>query len=65
GSVSNGLLQDLAVTYTSVHSEAARQLLEQALRSPEYVPADHVPVYIPKPEHPEDLRNMGPGRVTS
>ncbi|GJS12372.1 hypothetical protein Tco_0369168 [Tanacetum coccineum] len=24
-------------------------------RSPEYVPEDHVPVYIPEPEHPEDL----------
>ncbi|GJU67821.1 hypothetical protein Tco_1254080 [Tanacetum coccineum] len=42
---------DSAVTYTSVHSEA---------RSWKYVPdpielEDHVPVYIPKPEHPEDL----------
>ncbi|GJT55182.1 hypothetical protein Tco_0990236 [Tanacetum coccineum] len=60
---------DSAVTYTSVHSEArswsipsedpyeeaARQLLEQAPRSLEYVPEDHVPVYIPEPEHPEDL----------
>ncbi|GJW55211.1 hypothetical protein Tco_0099296 [Tanacetum coccineum] len=65
---------DSAVTYTSVHSEArswsipsedpyeeaARQLLEQAPRSPEYIPdpmelEDHVPVYIPEPEHPEDL----------
>ncbi|GKF82213.1 hypothetical protein Tco_0243869, partial [Tanacetum coccineum] len=60
---------DSAVTYTSVHSdarswsipskdpykEAARQLLEQAPRSPEYVPEDQVPVYIPEPEHPEDL----------
>ncbi|GJT79802.1 hypothetical protein Tco_1054144 [Tanacetum coccineum] len=65
---------DSAVTYTSVHSEArswsipsedpyeeaARQLLELAPRSPEYVPdpmelEDHVPVYIPEPEHPEDL----------
>ncbi|GJT90053.1 hypothetical protein Tco_1078898 [Tanacetum coccineum] len=60
---------DSAVTYTSVHSEArswsipsedpyeeaARQLLEQAPRSPEYVTEDHVPVYIPEPEHPEDL----------
>ncbi|GJY24769.1 putative reverse transcriptase domain-containing protein [Tanacetum coccineum] len=65
---------DSAVTYTSVHSEArswsipsedpyeeaARQLLEQAPRSPEYVPdpmelEEHVPVYIPEPEHPEDL----------
>ncbi|GKB95681.1 hypothetical protein Tco_0981818 [Tanacetum coccineum] len=65
---------DSAVTYTYVHSEArswsipsedpyeeaARQLLEQAPRSPEYVPdpmelEDHVPVYIPEPEHHEDL----------
>ncbi|GKE43723.1 hypothetical protein Tco_1471007 [Tanacetum coccineum] len=65
---------DSAVTYTSVHSEArswsipsedpyeeaARQLLEQAPRSPEYVPdpmelEDHVPVYISEPEHPKDL----------
>ncbi|GJZ45657.1 hypothetical protein Tco_0593253 [Tanacetum coccineum] len=65
---------DSAATYTYVHpearswsipsedpyEEAARQLLEQALRSPEYVPdpielEDHVPVYIPEPEHPEDL----------
>ncbi|GJS91057.1 putative reverse transcriptase domain-containing protein [Tanacetum coccineum] len=60
---------DSAVTYTSVHSEArswsipsedpyeeaARQLLEQAPRSPEYAPEDHVPVYIPEPEHPEDF----------
>ncbi|GJT14039.1 putative reverse transcriptase domain-containing protein [Tanacetum coccineum] len=65
---------DSAVTYTSVHSEArswsipsedpyeeaARQLLEQAPRSPEYIPdpielEDYVPVYILEPEHPEDL----------
>ncbi|GJX69028.1 hypothetical protein Tco_0304755 [Tanacetum coccineum] len=58
-----------AVTYTSVHSEArswsipsedpyeeaAQQLFEQAPRSPEYVPENHIPVYIPEPEHPEDL----------
>ncbi|GKE89357.1 putative ribonuclease H-like domain-containing protein, partial [Tanacetum coccineum] len=42
------------------YEEAARQLLEQAPRSPEYVPdpmelEDHAPVYIPEPEHPEDL----------
>ncbi|GKF48615.1 hypothetical protein Tco_0141866 [Tanacetum coccineum] len=68
------MLVDSAVTYTFVHSEArswsipsedpyeeaARQLLEQAPRSPEYVPdpielEDHVPVYIPESEHPEDL----------
>ncbi|GJS30660.1 putative reverse transcriptase domain-containing protein [Tanacetum coccineum] len=65
---------DSAVTYTSVHSEArswsipsedpyeesARQLLEQAPRSPEYVPdpmelEDHVPMYNPELEHPKDL----------
>ncbi|GJS11018.1 hypothetical protein Tco_0367814 [Tanacetum coccineum] len=60
---------DSAVTYTSIHSEArswsipsedpyeeaAQQLLEQAPRSLEYVPEDHIPVYIPEPEHPEDL----------
>ncbi|GKE98409.1 hypothetical protein Tco_0021760 [Tanacetum coccineum] len=63
---------DFAVTYTSVHSkarswsipsedpyeEAARQLLEQAPRSPEYAPEDHVPVYIPEPKHPEDFVPM-------
>ncbi|GKG18775.1 hypothetical protein Tco_0373073, partial [Tanacetum coccineum] len=42
------------------YEEAARQLLEQAPRSPEYVPdpmelEDHVPVYIPEPEYPEEL----------
>ncbi|GJZ42051.1 hypothetical protein Tco_0588937 [Tanacetum coccineum] len=60
---------DSAVTYTSVHSEArswsipsedpyeeaAQQLFEQAPRYPEYAPEDHIPVYIPEPEHPEDL----------
>ncbi|GJS35563.1 hypothetical protein Tco_0533945, partial [Tanacetum coccineum] len=38
------------------YEEAARQVLEQAPRSPEYVPdpmelEDHVPVYIPEPEY--------------
>ncbi|GKF89076.1 hypothetical protein Tco_0263039, partial [Tanacetum coccineum] len=65
---------DSAVTYTSVQSEArswsipsedpyeeaARQLLEQAPRSPEYVPQDHVPVYIPEPEHPKDEAPIPP-----
>ncbi|GJT08167.1 hypothetical protein Tco_0842629 [Tanacetum coccineum] len=37
------------------YEEAARQLLEQAPHSPEYVPEDHVPVYILEPKHPEDL----------
>ncbi|GJW05546.1 hypothetical protein Tco_1564402 [Tanacetum coccineum] len=67
--VTVSMLVDSAITYTSVHSEArswsipsedpyeeaARQLLEQAPHSPEYVPADHVPMYIPESEHPEDL----------
>ncbi|GKF45225.1 hypothetical protein Tco_0131777, partial [Tanacetum coccineum] len=60
---------DSAVTYTSIHSEAqswsipsedpykeaTQQLFEHAPRSPEYVPENHIPVYIPKPEHPKDL----------
>ncbi|GKB81649.1 hypothetical protein Tco_0948544 [Tanacetum coccineum] len=60
---------DSAVTYTSIHSEArswsipsedpyeeaAQQLFEQAPCSPGYVPENHIPVYILKPEHPEDL----------
>ncbi|GJS22658.1 hypothetical protein Tco_0451290 [Tanacetum coccineum] len=37
------------------YEEAAQQLLEQAPRSLEYVPENHIPVYIPEPEHPEDL----------
>nr|GFB13413.1 hypothetical protein [Tanacetum cinerariifolium] len=60
---------DFAVTYSFVHSEArswsipsedpyeevAQQLFEQAPHSPEYVPRDHVPVFVSKFEHPEDL----------
>nr|GEZ81583.1 hypothetical protein [Tanacetum cinerariifolium] len=60
---------DSAVTYTSVHSEArswsilsedpyeeaAQQLFEQAPHSLEYVPRDHVPMFVPEFEHPEDL----------
>nr|GEZ68360.1 hypothetical protein [Tanacetum cinerariifolium] len=60
---------DSAVTYSSVHSEArswsipfkdpyeeaAQQLFEQAPHSPEYVPRDHIPVFITELEHPEDL----------
>nr|GEY38400.1 retrovirus-related Pol polyprotein from transposon TNT 1-94 [Tanacetum cinerariifolium] len=30
-------------------------LFEQAPHSPEYVPRDHVPVFVPEFEHPEDL----------
>ncbi|GKB08697.1 hypothetical protein Tco_0837009, partial [Tanacetum coccineum] len=49
-----------SIPFEDPYEEAARQLLEQAPHSPEYVPdpmelEDHVPVYIPEPEHPEDL----------
>nr|GEU69631.1 hypothetical protein [Tanacetum cinerariifolium] len=37
------------------YEEAAQQLFEQAPHSSEYVPRDHVPVFVPKFEHPEDL----------
>nr|GFC45233.1 hypothetical protein [Tanacetum cinerariifolium] len=60
---------DSAVTYFSVYSEArswsipsedpyeeaAQQLFEQAPHSPEYIPRDHVPVFVLEFEHPEDL----------
>nr|GEZ25976.1 reverse transcriptase domain-containing protein [Tanacetum cinerariifolium] len=60
---------DSAVTFSSVHSEArswsipsedpyeeaAQQLFEQVPHPPEYVPRDHVPVFVPEFEHPEDL----------
>nr|GFC87562.1 hypothetical protein [Tanacetum cinerariifolium] len=63
------MLADSAVTYSSIHSEArswsipsedpyeeaAQQLFEQAPHSPEYVPRDHVPVFVPEFKHPEDL----------
>ncbi|GKF18262.1 hypothetical protein Tco_0063180, partial [Tanacetum coccineum] len=50
----------LSIPSEDPYEEAGRQLLKQAPRSLEYVPdpielEDHVPVYIPKPEHPEDL----------
>nr|GFA52920.1 hypothetical protein [Tanacetum cinerariifolium] len=37
------------------YEEATRQLFEQAPYSPEYVPRDHVPVFVPEFEHPDDL----------
>nr|GFB85434.1 hypothetical protein [Tanacetum cinerariifolium] len=37
------------------YEEAAQQLFEQAPHSLKYVPRDHVPVFIPELEHPEDL----------
>ncbi|GKE29280.1 hypothetical protein Tco_1444664 [Tanacetum coccineum] len=53
-------LEARSIPFEDPYEEAARQLLEQEPRSPEYVPnpielEDHVPVYIPEPEHPEDL----------
>ncbi|GKC99069.1 hypothetical protein Tco_1169344 [Tanacetum coccineum] len=49
-----------SIPFEDPYEEAAQQLFEQAPRSLEYIPdpmelEDHVPVYIPKPEHPEDL----------
>nr|GFC87424.1 hypothetical protein [Tanacetum cinerariifolium] len=60
---------DFAVTYSSFRSEArswsipsedpyeeaTQQLFEQAPHSPKYVPRDHVLVFVPEFEHPEDL----------
>nr|GFC44675.1 hypothetical protein [Tanacetum cinerariifolium] len=37
------------------YEEAAQQLFEQAPDSLEYVPIDHVPVFVLEFEHPEDL----------
>nr|GFC99358.1 hypothetical protein [Tanacetum cinerariifolium] len=37
------------------YEEAAQQLFEHAPHSPEYVPRDHVPVFVLEFEHPEDL----------
>nr|GFA89951.1 hypothetical protein [Tanacetum cinerariifolium] len=41
------MLADFAVTFSSVHSKAPHP--------PEYVPRDHVPVFVPEFEHPVDL----------
>nr|GFC54894.1 hypothetical protein [Tanacetum cinerariifolium] len=37
------------------YEEAAQQLFEQAPHSLEYVPRDHVPVFVHEFKHPEDL----------
>nr|GEW59506.1 hypothetical protein [Tanacetum cinerariifolium] len=37
------------------YEETALQLFEQAPHSSEYVPRDHVPVFVPEFEHPGDL----------
>nr|GFB62528.1 hypothetical protein [Tanacetum cinerariifolium] len=37
------------------YEEAAQQLFEQVPHPPEYVPRDHVPVFVLEFEHPEDL----------
>ncbi|GJR89165.1 hypothetical protein Tco_0213176 [Tanacetum coccineum] len=54
------VIENQSIPSEDPYEEAAQQLLEQAPRSPEYIPdpmelEDHVPVYIPEPEHPEDL----------
>ncbi|GJT06437.1 hypothetical protein Tco_0840899 [Tanacetum coccineum] len=51
---------DLRDALSVIFGLSELKLLEQAPRSLEYVPdpielEDHVPVYIPEPEHPEDL----------
>ncbi|GJY78168.1 hypothetical protein Tco_0483969 [Tanacetum coccineum] len=63
------MTDDSAISYTYVHfkarswsipsqdpyEEAAQQLFEQAPRSPDYVPRDHIPVFVLAPDHPEGL----------
>nr|GFC02268.1 hypothetical protein [Tanacetum cinerariifolium] len=41
--------------YKDPYEEAAQQLFEPAPHSLEYVHRDHVPVFVPEFEHPEDL----------
>nr|GFA95480.1 hypothetical protein [Tanacetum cinerariifolium] len=43
------------IPFEDPYEEAAQQLFEQAPHPPEYVPRDHVPVFVPEFEHPEDL----------
>nr|GEZ06906.1 hypothetical protein [Tanacetum cinerariifolium] len=45
----------LEISSEDPYEEAAQQLFEQAPHSPEYVPRDLVPVFVPEFEHPEDL----------
>ncbi|GKF26753.1 hypothetical protein Tco_0082647, partial [Tanacetum coccineum] len=47
--------QSWSIPSEDPYEESALQLLEQAPRYPEYVPEDHIPVYIPESEHLEDL----------
>nr|GEX29164.1 putative reverse transcriptase domain-containing protein [Tanacetum cinerariifolium] len=44
-----------SIPFEDPYKEAAQQLFEQAPHSLEYVPRDHVPVFAPEFEHPEDL----------
>ncbi|GJT51237.1 hypothetical protein Tco_0977394 [Tanacetum coccineum] len=47
---------DLGVFHLRIFtSRSAQTIVERGTRSPEYVPEDHVPVYIPEPEHPKNL----------
>nr|GFA40741.1 putative reverse transcriptase domain-containing protein [Tanacetum cinerariifolium] len=45
------------------YEEAAQQLFEHAPHSPEYIPRDHVPVFVPKIEHHEDLKDRAAVRA--
>nr|GEY99346.1 hypothetical protein [Tanacetum cinerariifolium] len=42
-------------TLEDPYEEAAQQLFEQAPHSPEYIPRDHVLVFVPEFKHPKDL----------
>nr|GFA95325.1 hypothetical protein [Tanacetum cinerariifolium] len=46
-----------SITSEDPYEEAAQQLFEQVPHSPEYLPRDHVPVFVPEFEHPEDLKD--------
>nr|GEW72206.1 hypothetical protein [Tanacetum cinerariifolium] len=48
-------VQNRVIPSEDPYEEAAQQLFEQEPHSPEYVPRDHVPVFVPEFEHPENL----------
>nr|GFC51672.1 hypothetical protein [Tanacetum cinerariifolium] len=45
----------MSADFADPYEEATQQLFEQAPHSPKYVPRDHVLVFVPEFEHPEDL----------
>nr|GFA35661.1 hypothetical protein [Tanacetum cinerariifolium] len=53
--ISNWDLPAKSIPSEDPYEEAAQQLFEQAPHSPEYVPRDHVLMFITELEHPEDL----------